>query len=53
MLDVMLEGAFNRAEEVKSKQIAITVKQAERDRETEQDFFASVLLQRDQVNYWE
>lgn len=49
MLDTMLEGAFNRAEDVRSKQVAINVEQAERDRETEQDFFASILFQRDEV----
>lgn len=51
MVDTMLEGAFNRAEEVRSKQVAINVKQVETDSETEQDFFVSILFQRDEVNH--
>lgn len=49
VLDTMLERAFDRAQEVKSKQMALTVEQGERDAETEDTFFASILFQRDQV----
>lgn len=49
VLDAMLERAFDRAHEVKSKQTALTVEQGLRDTETEEEFFAAILFQRDQV----
>ncbi len=50
VLDTMLERAFDCAQEVKSKQMALTVEQGERDAETEEAFFAGILFQRDQVS---
>lgn len=50
VLDNMLERAFDRAQEVKSKQMALTLEQGERDAETEEAFFAGILFQRDQVS---
>lgn len=50
VLDTMLERAFDCAQEVKSKQMALTLEQGERDAETEEAFFASILFQRDQVS---
>lgn len=49
VLDTMLERAFDRAHEVKSKQTSLTAEQAARDGETEEEFFAGILFQRDQV----
>lgn len=49
VLDTMLERAFDRAHEVKSKQTALSAEQGLRDSETEEMFFASILFQRDQV----
>lgn len=51
VLDTMLERAFDCAQEVKSKQMALTLEQGKRDVETEEAFFAGILFQRDQVNY--
>lgn len=52
VLDTMLERAFECAQEVKSKQLALTVQQGERDGETEEAFFAGILFQRDQASFW-
>lgn len=49
VLDAMLERAFDRAHEVKSKQTALTAEQGLRDSEMEEVFFAGILFQRDQV----
>lgn len=49
VLDTMLERAFDRAHEVKSKQTALSAEQGLRDSETEEMFFASIIFQRDQV----
>eukprot|EP00903_Cladosiphon_okamuranus_P014329 g13307.t1 len=48
VLDTMLERAFDCAQQVKSKQIALTLKQGEKDAEKEEAFFAGILFQRDQ-----
>lgn len=45
----MLERAFDCAQEVKSRQMALTAKQGQREGETEAAFFADILFQRDQV----
>lgn len=45
----MLERAFDCAQEVKSKQMALSVEQGQRDGKTEEAFFAGILFQRDQV----
>lgn len=51
VLDTMLERAFDCAQEVKSKQMALTLEQGERDAETEEAFFAGIRFQRDQVSF--
>lgn len=51
VLDSMLEQAFDCAQEVKSKQMALTVEQGERDGEREEAFFAGILFQRDQARH--
>ncbi|CAN0517151.1 unnamed protein product [Ectocarpus sp. 12 AP-2014] len=48
VLDTMLERAFDCAREVKSKQMALTVEQRQRDGETEEAFLAGIIFQRDQ-----
>ncbi|CAN0019694.1 unnamed protein product [Ectocarpus fasciculatus] len=50
VLDTMLERAFDCAREVKSKQMALTVEQRERDGETEEAFLAGIIFQRDQAS---
>lgn len=49
VLDTMLERAFHCAQEVKSKQMALSVEQGQREGKTEEAFFAGILYQRDQV----
>lgn len=49
VLDTMLEKAFNRAHEIKSKQRALTAEQGARDGKSEKAFFDAILFQRDQV----
>lgn len=49
VLDTELERAFDCAQEVKSKQMALTVEQEAREGEEEEAYFASILFQRDQV----
>ncbi|CAB1100739.1 unnamed protein product [Ectocarpus sp. CCAP 1310/34] len=50
VLDTMLERAFDCAREVKSKQMALTVEQRQRDGETEEAFLAGIIFQRDQAS---
>lgn len=45
----MLEKAFNRAHEIKSRQRALSAEQGARDGKTEKAFFDAILFQRDQV----
>lgn len=49
VLDTKLERAFDCAQEVKSKQMALTVEQEAREGEEEEAYFAGILFQRDQV----
>lgn len=49
VLDTMLERAFDCAQEVKSRQMALSVEQGQREGKTEEAFFAGILFQRDQV----
>lgn len=49
VLDTKLERAFDCAQEVKSKQMALTVEQEAKEGEAEEAYFAGILFQRDQV----